>query len=762
MIPSRLQLSILFILLTLFRVTSVQAHASLASSDPPANASLSVPPDEITLRFTEPLESSFSRFVLRDSDGNLVETAQSQIDSGDQTVLLMQPGTLPDGLYTVVWRVLSTDGHSTEGSFAFGVGVTVTSDVSKPVIDESIPPESAIVRWMNLLSLALPVGSIAFWLFAWRQAVPNGQPHIEKRMRQWMAFGWLLLGITSLLSLMLQASIGADVPFWSVVTHPSLGETLTSSRYGQIWLARIVYWLGLGGVLWLARNERWLYWIALVIGGQILLTTSLYSHAAAVQTDTTAAIAGDWLHLLATSVWIGGLVQFAIVIGLVRRYFSVSTPILSTLVGYFSNFARVCVVGLAISGIYSAWLQVGSVDALFVTTYGQLLLIKIGLVIPMLAVSAINLIFTSRSLQRGEELWAGRLRGLIGAEVALGVGIMAAVGMLTAIPPARTVLAVQNAAVPDAVLEPFLEMQTGETVMAHLEISPGYVGANTFTVNLYDLDGNPLSDAQLIRLRIDNTEQNLGESELRPELNPDGAYVVDGSNLSMPGAWRIRMTVQRPGEFDTLMDFYPTVSYAPPPAAPIVETSLPMTDRVALALLTALALLASGGFFAAKTHPNWKTGAGVMTVLLLAVGGLFLFTAGSNIMARPDRTNVIAAHDAWMLPMGTGFTGGVYLAIENGTGSPQRLIGASTRASESVEFHRTSIDEHGIASMDPLGDIELAPDSNFSFSPSNNHMMLINLQRDFDVGDTFLITLMFASGSSITTEVQVVDQPPEN
>src|SRR5690606_25557157 len=96
----------------------------------------------------------------------------------------------------------------------------------------------------------------------------------------------------------------------------------------------------------------------------------------------------------------------------------------------------------------------------------------------------------------------------------------------------------------------------------HLTIEPGTVGENTFYVDLYDQESNTIiDDASLIRLRFESETDNLGESELRPTLQ-GGRYVVQGANLSVAGDWQIRMTIQRPNEFDTVLDFEPSISLA--------------------------------------------------------------------------------------------------------------------------------------------------------------------------------------------------------
>ena len=739
MMRNRLALFILTALL-LTSLRSAFAHANLLRSDPPANSSLDSAPAEIRLWFTESLESEFSRIGLRDSQGEVVSIPPAVVDADDPTQMSVQPGELADGLYTVTWRVLSTDGHSTEGSFAFGIGVPVTTASAVPLIDETIPAESAAIRWFNLLSMSLAVGSVAFWLFVWTPSASRS-PAAERRLRQVMALGWLLLGVSSLLSLLLQVSTAAQVSVLDAIGNPAFGGLLFNSRYGQIWLMRMALWLGMGAILLSAAC--W-YWLALAFGLLVLLTTSLYSHASATQQDTAAAVAGDWLHLIASAFWIGGLIPFFILIGTARQ--SVS---LTTLTSHFSNFARVAVFSLIISGLYAGWLHVGTVEALVSTVYGQALLVKLLLVLPLLLIAAVNLLVTYRKLREGQTVWTGRLRGLVGAEAALMIGILAAVGVMTAIAPARTVMAVRVAASSQPEIIPFFEMQTQNDLMAHLEIMPGTVGENEFRVSLYDTDGHAVTDASRIRLRFESMEQNLGESELRPELDDDGFYSISGANLSIPGQWRIRMTVQRPQEFDAVLDFQPTLSASLPPPPP-VESTLPVTERGLAAGLAGIGLLCVSGFFLTwKPRPitsgsSLLCGAASIVGLVLLVTAVSAFTADTSLRVR----------DAWARPMIQGMTGSVYLTIENNTPQLERLVGADADVAASVELHRTVI-ENNIASMRFVPGLDIPAYSQLEIETGDYHLMLNELQQDLIEGETFPLTLHFASGAFIEVEVTV-------
>jgi copper transport protein len=626
----RLIIPLMLILIALIPFSAVSAHANLERADPEQNTVLTEPPPVIRLWFTEPIEPNFSYINLRDVDGNIVQTPPSQIDPADSKVMFLTPGTIPDGLYTVSWRAVSnTDGHQTIGSFPIAVGEGIQLPTSFTASYESIPADSAFIRWLNLLSMSLAVGGIGFMLFVWQSSVPEGQTDAERRIRLLMWAGWLVLGIAGGLALLLQVSLAADVPLLSAIGDPALGRIVAGTRYGNLWLTRTALWFGLALALVFARGDRWFYSVGLGLGFGILLTNSLFSHAAGAQ-DNTPAIAADWLHLIASSLWIGGLVQFIAVIGAVRRYVSPPTPMVSTLVGYFSNFARVTVAILVITGLYATWLQVGSIDGLLTTLYGQALLVKLILFLPLLGIAGINLWITHRELKSGNQAWIQRLRGMLGAEIVLTIAILGAVGAMTAISPSRSTLAVRASVPPPPLPSPIIDTKTVDDLNINLEITPGWIGNNTFNLTLTDVTGQPVTDASRIRLRLNSLSQNIGESELRPEHVADGLYSISGDNLSLTGEWRLRLTIQRPDKFDTVVDFHPQMSLPPAPAKiTLVDPNPPLSSRVIALMLVGVLALTAGGFFIGQNRPRFLNGAGLLAAGLILMGLIFL---GSGIM----------------------------------------------------------------------------------------------------------------------------------
>jgi copper resistance protein C len=97
---------------------AAEAHAMLDHASPAVGSTISTPPGQVTLYFTEQLEPKFSGAEVRKGAGNRVDRGVSV--SGK--VMRVSVGSLAAGTYTVTWHVLSVDTHKTQGSFSFTVG----------------------------------------------------------------------------------------------------------------------------------------------------------------------------------------------------------------------------------------------------------------------------------------------------------------------------------------------------------------------------------------------------------------------------------------------------------------------------------------------------------------------------------------------------------------------------------------------------------------------------------------------------------------
>src|SRR3954464_15735897 len=168
---------LLAIALLLLLTQPAAAHASLVRSDPAAGALLDRSPPSLTLEFSEELDPAFSQAQLFDSQNQLVEPGPGVVHPATPRVLRLILPDLPQDSYTALWRVRSAaDGHITQGSLPFGVGVatTVTSLIPPPGAPDPAtlppPPLDTVARWLNLMAAALTLGGLSFGLLVWRPA----------------------------------------------------------------------------------------------------------------------------------------------------------------------------------------------------------------------------------------------------------------------------------------------------------------------------------------------------------------------------------------------------------------------------------------------------------------------------------------------------------------------------------------------------------------------------------------------------------------
>jgi len=106
-------------LMLLLASGEARAHALLDRAEPRVGNKVATAPREVTLWFTQKLESAFSTITVTNSAGQRVDTGKTRVSGTQMSVSLRQGGS---GTYRVTWRALSVDSHKTDGSFSFQVG----------------------------------------------------------------------------------------------------------------------------------------------------------------------------------------------------------------------------------------------------------------------------------------------------------------------------------------------------------------------------------------------------------------------------------------------------------------------------------------------------------------------------------------------------------------------------------------------------------------------------------------------------------------
>jgi methionine-rich copper-binding protein CopC len=105
--------------LMLLATAEASAHAALDHAEPRVGNKVATAPREVKLWFTQKLEAGSSTITVTNPAGQRVDAGKVRV-SGDQMSVALRPGGA--GTYHVIWRVLSVDSHTSDGSFSFEVG----------------------------------------------------------------------------------------------------------------------------------------------------------------------------------------------------------------------------------------------------------------------------------------------------------------------------------------------------------------------------------------------------------------------------------------------------------------------------------------------------------------------------------------------------------------------------------------------------------------------------------------------------------------
>lgn len=181
----------LAVLGTLAGAPAAQAHDVLQGTDPADGSTVAVAPDHVTLTFNEPALAVGTEVVVNDPNARTVSTGAPVLV--DNTVTQAVTGELPTGVYTVVYRVTSADGHPIEGQFAFtasgevayGVApsvaptptttTTASSVAPTPTTSPSVAPAPAQRHvsagpLIGVAAVLVVVGGVAAWLLLRRRS----------------------------------------------------------------------------------------------------------------------------------------------------------------------------------------------------------------------------------------------------------------------------------------------------------------------------------------------------------------------------------------------------------------------------------------------------------------------------------------------------------------------------------------------------------------------------------------------------------------
>ncbi|MFI2825629.1 copper resistance CopC/CopD family protein [Streptomyces sp. NPDC018584] len=376
------------------------AHAALTGSDPKQGAVVDEAPAQVKLTFSEKVAMADGSVRVLAPSGKRADTGKTT-DLGANTYGVKLRKGLSDGTYTVAYQVVSADSHPVAGAFTFSIGAPSATKATLPDQEAGgglVGVLYDIARYLSYGGFILVVGGAAFVLGCW----PRGAG--VRSVQRLVTYGWVTLTGATLALLLLRAPYTGSGKLADAFDMGALGDVL-NTKTGAALVSRLLLLAAAAlfiAVLFGAYVKRdgpdeaaakKDLTFGLAIGGTVVAigiaaTWAMAEHAS-TGIQAGVAMPVDVLHLLAVAAWLGGLA--ALLVALFR-----TTSVEAAAVRRFSRVAFTSVVVLAATGLYQSWRQVGSWSALTGTSYGQLLLVKIGLVAVLVGVASVSRRWTGR------------------------------------------------------------------------------------------------------------------------------------------------------------------------------------------------------------------------------------------------------------------------------------------------------------------------------------------------------------------------------
>jgi len=584
--------------------------------------------------FSENLSPSFSSAgVFNAANQQRVDQHDSHVSPSDtREIDVSLPPALSPEVYVVIWRSFSSDdGHILGGSFLFtlarpdGTVPTVSGGTSP---GQNAPGTSTLsgsssgqldgLALFNLVMVTLVELGAVFWVGAqfWLLLVlkPVAEDHAElatlhqqaqARFERRFSLPTLLILLLANGGVLLGQALtltGGNVP--AAFASSVLGRLISGGSFGAYWLMRVISLslllaLALYRVQLKAPSRRLatlLSWTQLLLGLTLFIAMTMSSHAAAAgPSNRVYAVVGDWLHLVAAALWVGGMFSIATTYLPVLRRLPVAerAHALVTMLPYYSPWAVVGVLLMAATGPLSATVELSSWEQFLSTAYGRVLAVKILLVGAMLLTSAFHLFVLRPRLQREEMKYASasarleaiqrapmavpsdheeaapspiprrlaqevklregrlatlgqRLTTVLRYEPLLGVAVVVCVGLLNVfggtLAPSAVSAAKPQPTAPASSFHATARTADGRFTVA-LTVTPDQAGPNTFTVSVVDNHtGKPTTEVG-VSLYTTYLEREIGTGTVN--LQPDGkGHFSARGDLTVGGHWQIRVQIR--------------------------------------------------------------------------------------------------------------------------------------------------------------------------------------------------------------------------
>jgi copper transport protein len=546
---------------------SAFAHAALLRTVPEASGTVNTAPRQVALTYSEAVEPRFAIVSVTDAAGRQQTAGPPRRSPEDADTLLVPLKNVPQGWYLVYWRAISVDGHPVRGAFTFAVGPNpgpAPQFVIPSTSETAATPKLIVARWSVFLSVMASIGLLALRLAIARPVVRR----VKGTSLRNVSVAFFVSSVVGLVAIPVYLLLAtADFALRSVFALGALLPLVRASAFGRgyldLELCFALFVAAGAAAIWVDRPEREQRSLAELLalaGAAAAAAATLLVPGAAGHPSQTAprglALTLDWLHLASGSLWIGGLAGLLVLSGSLPSATRVAGLVVA--VPRFSNVALASVLVLTGSGTVAAYLHLPTLATLWQTSYGQAILVKVGLLLAAMALASVNLLRTKPSLAADGTAGVGAarlLRRLVAGEVAIVAAAIFVAAILSSLAPPSKALASVGHASARVGPGPVTSVTQKNGYRVELRVSPNRAAVpNDFTLQL-SRDGEPVTGADIV-IRVEMLDMEMGQQEYRLSETAPGVYTHAAPALVMVGHWGLSFDVTPRGAkqpFDVLI-----------------------------------------------------------------------------------------------------------------------------------------------------------------------------------------------------------------
>ena len=523
------------------------AHPFLLDSEPGQGQNAPAGTIQIITNYSEAVDIGFSELKVYDANGNQIDNRDTAYNDGE-TSLIITTQPLEDGVYTITSKVLSkVDGHLVQAAIVFGVGdVKIDSALlEKQETSESTFIPESIARFPGLVGQTIVLGGVIVSITIWssqqtrfREVFADINEQFKLKFSKIIGYGVIATFASNFIMLGVQT--------WRLEISPL---DVIGTTFGTTWLIRMIITIVIIGLwFWMERKKQITIkgQIPLLVASLILIaTTTMMGHGASTELEAPWIL--DYTHNLLSSIWIGGLIFFAFVAlpTITKTDNSTKEKIALSLIPRFSGLFIIAIGILIITGPTLLWFLDDNVASLTDSTYGKLILIKIGIAAVMIAFGGLYQVKFLKNIHDFEKLnISKKISKPLKVEAGLGIALLAVVALLvnSSLPAGE----IQSA---DALQGTFGFESTlfSENAKFDVKVLPAGIGSNTISVIVSSYDNKPLADISGVKIKVSNPQKNISpiEADVTENIQDSITKYSGDATFGFVGNWQIELEAQR-------------------------------------------------------------------------------------------------------------------------------------------------------------------------------------------------------------------------